>query len=408
MSKWIKTQYPGVRYREHKTRRNGVRKDRYFSVRYKLDGKDREEGLGWASAGWTAEKAAGELAKIKEAQRTGSGLVTLAEKREDAAEKRKAKEEARIAAEKAAVTFRQFFQDIYLPRAKETKGPQSWGREDGLFRKWIEPVIGNKPFNNISPFLLEKIKKKMIDAELSPRSVEYMLATVRQVFNVAALHGTYEGPNPVKKVSKPKKDNRRTRFLSQEEAQDLLEALAKKSLNVHDQALLSLHTGMRFGEIASLSWGCVDFGHGTITILDPKNGRTRTAFMTERVRSMLKSRGAGKHSELIFPAQGKENEPVGEVSPTFRQAVNDLGLNDEVEDSRQRVVFHTLRHTFASWLVLGGESLWTVKELMGHQTMSMTERYAHLAPDTLRRAVGSLEKRLGGERKVVSIEGGRQ
>jgi hypothetical protein len=76
--KWIKTAFPGVRYREHPTRRYGIRLDRYFSIRYKLNGRDKEEGLGWSSAGIAAQKAVEKLAKLKEAQRTGEGCVTLA------------------------------------------------------------------------------------------------------------------------------------------------------------------------------------------------------------------------------------------------------------------------------------------------------------------------------------------
>ena len=73
--------YPGVRWREHPERKHGVAFDRYFVIRYKLDGKDRQESLGWATQGWTEQKANARLAELKEAQRTGQGAVTLAAKR---------------------------------------------------------------------------------------------------------------------------------------------------------------------------------------------------------------------------------------------------------------------------------------------------------------------------------------
>jgi site-specific recombinase XerD len=69
-----------------------------------------------------------------------------------------------------------------------------------------------------------------------------------------------------------------------------------------------------------------------------------------------------------------------------------LGFNDGVEDTRYRVVFHTLRHTFGSWLAIRGESLQTIKELMGHRRISQTQRYAHLSPDMKRQAVEGLHE----------------
>ncbi len=74
MAKWIKTNFPGVRYREHPTRKNGVRRDQYFTIRYKLAGKDREEGLGWASENWTATKAYERLKELKENKKKGRDL----------------------------------------------------------------------------------------------------------------------------------------------------------------------------------------------------------------------------------------------------------------------------------------------------------------------------------------------
>lgn len=72
---WYKTKFLGVRYREHPTRKHGIRPDRCFSIRYKLDGKDKEEAIGWASEGWTAEKAYAQLSRIRENIRTGKAYV---------------------------------------------------------------------------------------------------------------------------------------------------------------------------------------------------------------------------------------------------------------------------------------------------------------------------------------------
>ena len=76
---------------------------------------------------------------------------------------------------------------------------------------------------------------------------------------------------------------------------------------------------------------------------------------------------------------------------SFKRAVEELGFNKGIKDVRQKVVFHTLRHTFASWLAIDGVPLYTISELMGHSTMDMTKRYAHLCPDTKRAAVEKID-----------------
>ena len=141
-------------------------------------------------------------------------------------------------------------------------------------------MIGNKALNKISPLDLERIKKNMADAEKSPRSIQYALAVVRQVFNLARALGIYEGDNPVSKIKKPSVDNRRLRFLTREEADLLLAELKKRSQQLHDIALLSLHCGLRAGEIFDLTWDCIDFEQELILIKDPKSGTNRFAYMT--------------------------------------------------------------------------------------------------------------------------------
>ena len=128
---------------------------------------------------------------------------------------------------------------------------------------------------NISPFALEKLKDKMRKANLSPRTISYALAVVRQVFNYAKRFDLYNGENPTEKIKKPSEDNRRDRFLTSEEEKILLETLKKYSPIVHDMSLLSLYSGMRAGEIFNLTWNDIDFKNGFIFIKDAKNGKNR-------------------------------------------------------------------------------------------------------------------------------------
>jgi integrase len=385
---WIKTAFVGVRYREHDTRKHGVRPDRYFSVRYKLDGKDKEEGLGWSSQGWTAQKAAEKLAKLKEAQRTGEGAITLAEKRQQAAAARHAEAEARATEERENITLAQAWEK-YLPVAQANKAAHTAYAEEAAYRLWLSPTLANKPLRDIKPIHLERIKKTMTEAGRSAQTIRHVLAALRQVFNFAKRHGLYAGDNPVSLVKKPSADARRLRFLTHDEADRLLAALAERESNVHDMALLALHCGLRAGEIFSLTWGDVDMERGVLILRDTKSGKTRAAYMTEAVAAMLGAMERRGHNDLVFlSANGGR---IVQITETFNRVVAALGFNNGVTDPRQKVVFHTLRHTFASWLVEQGVDLYSVKELMGHGTLAMTERYSHLSPDKLRRAVKTLE-----------------
>jgi len=135
----------------------------------------------------------------------------------------------------------------------------------------------------------------------------------------------------------------------------------------------------------------LDFENQVITIQDTKgrNGSSSRVAMSGPVRDVLSKYTENKNL----------NDKVFDTSLTFRntyaRVVNQLGLNDEATGTKDKVVFHTLRHTFASWLAIEGESIITIKELMRHKTIEMTLRYAHLMPDTKLDAVNRLAEKLG-------------
>ncbi|GAB6036980.1 site-specific integrase [Fundidesulfovibrio butyratiphilus] len=401
---WHQTKHEGVRYREHPTRRHGVKLDQYFAIRYRVDGKRREESLGWASQGWTAQKAALELAKLKEAHRTGEGAVTLAEKRAQAETERKARQEAEAQEAREAMTFTEFFTNHYAPHACQDKKACSFTREDSLFRNWISKAIGSRPLRKIGVVDLERLKRAMNEGGLKPRTVEYALAVVRQVFNHARRLGFYAGDSPTRLVKKPKVSNARLRYMEHSEAESLLQALGEVSPDVRDMAFLSLHCGLRFGEAAALTWNNVDFSKGLLTLLDTKHG-DRQVPMTALVKAMLQDRAWDEPTGLVFPARGGGQRD--RISKTFMQAVDRLGLNAGREDARERVCFHTLRHTFASWHVLAGTDLYTLGRLMGHKTPAMTARYGHLSPEGAARATRAFEAAMDARTKrakVVSLD----
>jgi len=403
---WKKTKYPGVRSYEHKTRKNGIQKDKYFAIRYQAKGKRTEEGLGWASEGWSAEKAALELAELKKAHTLGAGPSRLSDKRQQEQDRQTREQQEKARLDKENITFKLYFTETYFPIAKTSKRTQSYVKEEAHFKLWIESVLGDLPLKNIRPFHIEKIKKNMLDAGKAPRYIQYVLATIRQAWNMARRSGLVNDESPTRQVKIPKIDNRRLRFLNKNEAKLLLENLSIRDNTVYNMALLSLHTGMRAGEIFNLKRCHVDIDRRLISIIDPKGNLNRTAYMTEQVKAMFAS--LHKKSPDSFVFVDKEGKKFKEMSNTFRTAVKALGLNEGRTDHRQRVVFHTLRHTFASWHVESGTDLYTVKELMGHGSITMTERYSHLGQNTLQIAVKNLEKSInnteGIQHKISEVE----
>ncbi len=187
-------------------------------------------------------------------------------------------------------------------------------------------------------------------------------------------------------VPRPKVDNRRTRSLTREEAVDLLQELAKRFKSLHDMALFPLYTGSRAGEVFSLQWSDVGLFQGTAMLKDTKSGRNLAVFLTDEVRAMLVHRRPSdvQANSLVF--LGRDDAKILRISKSFERAVDELKFNEGVTDRRQRVTFHTLRHTFASWLAMDGINPFDLKELLGHSDLKLTERYSHLSESTLKQA----------------------
>jgi integrase len=209
------------------------------------------------------------------------------------------------------------------------------------------------------------------------------LGDVRRIYRKLAAWGVYDGPIPTEGLVMPKLDNARTRFLTQDEAVKLLQAVMARSKTWHDVAFLSLHTGMRKSEVLKLRREHLDFGVGRILVKNAKTG-SRTVPITAEVLPLLEALAPALPDALLFTRRG--GDPHAEISSdsdeSFVRAVDDCELNQGVTDSRHKVVFHTLRHTYCSWLAMAGVPLFTIGELVGHSSTQMTKRYSHLCPDT--------------------------
>lgn len=401
--KWVPTPHKGLRYYEHAIRLHGKKKDRYYSIRFKVDGKAYNYGVGWLSDGIPEEIQKEEpelgfqdyclklLRQYKGNVKAGSGPRSPKEARTIEQEKREQAEQERVQTEKESVTFGDFMTNTYLPQCKLDKNPRTYVNEEVLYRRHLAGTLADLPLSKITSFHLERVKKAMGDQKLSDRSVQYALQLLRQSFNTAAILGIYTGPSPTKTVRWPTPDNAKLRYLSVDEADTLLAALLAKSKNLHDAALLSLHCGLRFGEIAALKWSCWNRAAGTLAILNAKTG-SRTAYLTERAKAMLKARKQGKPNELIFPKRSGKAGTMTQASKTFRDTVIELKFNEGIMDRKQMVTFHTLRHSFATHLYENTHDLYLTQRSLGHKTNVMTQRYAHLSENRLREGAAALEK----------------
>jgi integrase len=397
--RWIKTQYPNVRYYEHGNRRtrNG-QADKYFSIRYYVNGRQREEGVGWASEGWNAEKAYALLGDIRAGLRTGEGPQSLAEKREQANHAKAARDAEKARESHANMTLEEFFHAVYIPRAKREK--RSWLIDEQRIAKAINPALGKLPLRAVQREDVQKFVDALSDAGNAPATVKQYMGIVRRAFYMAAetvIDGTplFLGKNPASGagIRLPAVHNSRDRYLLAGEVEKLIAAAEKlRSPDLKDCIVMSLNTGLRMGELMRLRWLDVDMVGGFVSVPDetmrkpggkvPLNDAAMAVFRGRKERQK-------KDGEMVFPSIA--GAPVRKnLSAMFHSIVEELGLNEGVTDPRHRLVFHSLRHTFASWLALGGTDIYRIKTLMRHKSISMTMRYAHLIPDATRDAVHNL------------------
>jgi len=380
---WIKGSFPGVRFYKHETRKHGIKFDRYYSGSFQVNKKRKFIGFGWSSEGWTENKVWEKINKFKHNLKTGTGPTSL---KEELAFRDAEKKETEI----ENMSLNDFYKNTYKPVAMKDKKSNTMGPEGSYYITWIKPELGHLPFYKIKPFNLEKLKKAMMDANRAPRTIQHCFAIFRRIWNFAKLNDITNEDCPTRKVKLPKVENQRLRFFTHEEADALLNRLQKNSRQVYNMTLLSLHTGMRSGEVRSLIWGVVDFENKSLAVRDSK-GKFRHAYLTEATFKMLNDiYNEQNSSEKIF--KDRDGQPVKSISKTFDRAIKKLKFNDGVIDRRDRASFHTCRHTFASWHVQNGTDLYELKELLGHSTIQLTERYSHLKPDGLKKVAQNFDK----------------
>jgi integrase len=382
--RWIGTKFKGVRYYEHPTRRHGVGKDRYFAIRYQKDGKRIEEGIGWASEldpkekqHWTAEKAAMILGELKESARG------LKEGPHRLVERRYIQQVRQDDEQIKKLTVSDFYKNGYLLWMQDNKAHNTVRMEKLMFKRWVLPYIGTLPLSKVAQTHIEKIKKIMQEQGKSPKTIQHVLALIRQIYNYAKRVNIFSGDSPISRVNMPKVDNAKLRYLMPQEIKKLLTALKDKSEQVYEQAFLSINCGLRFAEVGGLCWEDVHYETGTVSIRDAKTG-SRTVYMNKEVRNMLSKKQRGKKSiGLVFPDEHEQKST--RVSKTFQRVADEL-FNRGITDRRLRVTFHTLRHTFGTMVYNKSGDIYLTQKALGHKSILMATRYAKMAGTRLREA----------------------
>lgn len=372
------TKYQNVFQRTSNKRRNprDGKWDICYYIIYRINGKKKWEKIGWRSEGITGQIAyqvrADRLQAMRQAELPPDLTVISPDSNEEEFKDLTMDRAWSIYNEKCL---------IHLARPQD---------EQGRYKYHIAPRFGSTRLDRITSLDLETFKNDLLGSGLAPATVKHILGNIRRVYNKMVEWELYDGRVPTAKLKMPKIDNARMRFLTPVEADQLLAAIKSKSLAWWRISVISLKTGMRLGEVLSLAKNDVDLENGVIQVLAGKTG-ARIAHMSDTLKKVFKDVFAENSGPVLFPTRDGQHRKLVEASKSFPRAVDEVGLNRGVNDRRQKVVFHTLRHTFASWLAIRGVPLYTISTLMGHSTVEMTKRYAHLCPDTQREAVQEID-----------------
>jgi integrase len=234
----------------------------------------------------------------------------------------------------------------------------------------LKRALGGRRIDEIGAKEIHEFIAGRLGSGLGKPTINRNRSALSRFFTWAIEQGYHPGPNPVRLVRKFRESPGRMRYLTNEEYSKLLLVSAH---HLKPIILAAVHTGGRLGEILGLTWGDIDLEHGILYFRadKTKSGKERQIPMTEDLKECLRSLRPGQQHDLVFEYNGR---PLKAVRTAFESARLKAGLGNDV-------VFHSLRHTFASWYMQNGGDLYRLQKYLGHSTSSMTQRYAHLSPE---------------------------
>lgn len=240
----------------------------------------------------------------------------------------------------------------------ELRGSKLSGSYRYMFRE-VRERFGERPIGTITAVDIERFYNEVAE-RASNSTANRNLVFLASIFNRAIEWDDFAGRNPCKAVKKRREPVGRTRFLSHEEMTRLL---ARYHPRLFPVVFCALHTGMRSREILGLRWENVNLAGGFIHIVNSKNGKGRHVPIRSRLRALLDTLEPRSEGSVF-------NLPHIMRRRFFEKAVAEAEIVD--------FTFHDLRHTFASWFAMSSGDLAALKEILGHGTIQMTMRYAHL------------------------------
>lgn len=316
------------------------------------------------------------------------------------------KEEVKREEEAKVPTVAEFADTFVDKYARANNKPSEVASKESALRLYVVPAFGAKRLDEVGPLDIDGLKVELLGAGLKAKTVANVLLVVSRMFGYAVEVGHIERPPRIKlpKYQAPPFD-----YLSFEEA-DLLLATAKaKAPDWYGPLFVTLRTGLRRGELFELRWGDVQLKgaapHLRITrsvskgeVGTTKSSRERIVYLTPATAEYL-----GKlrqlNTGLVFPGADGGHMPQNTSDANLRRLCRLAELRE--------IGWHVMRHTFASHLAMRGVPLKVIQEQLGHATMQMTMRYAHLSPASVSGAVAVLDE-VEGERKGPQMGHGRE
>lgn len=253
--------------------------------------------------------------------------------------------------------------------------------------RWWQSEIGYLTLSEVTPARLGEARDKLQRGRQPATVVRYM-AALSHAFTIASNEWEWLEDNPLRKVRKPAEPRGRVRFLDEDERARLLEACRQSECeSLYPVVVLALSTGMRQGEILSLEWPQIDLTRGYIYLSVTKNGERRTVPLVSHAKQLIADLSKVRRidTNLVFPSTVKPQAPIA-----IRRPWGEALQSAEIQDFR----FHDLRHTAASYLAMNGASLAEIAEILGHKTLQMVKRYAHLSEQHTSRVLESMNRNL--------------
>ena len=270
-----------------------------------------------------------------------------------------------------------------------------WAHDQARQLAWWRDELGVLSLADVTPAVLAEARDRLARGATvrgerrSPYTVNRYLSALSHAFSVAVKEWGWLEDNPMRKVTKPKEPRGRVRYLAADERGRLLEECRKsESPDLYCAVVLALSTGARRMEVLGLRWGQVDFARRAITLLETKNGEIRSAALVGHAFDLMAERAKVRRidTDLVFPGRLRDR-PVDLRTP-FETALKRAGIAD--------FRWHDLRHSAASYLAMNGATLAEIAEVLGHKTLAMVKRYAHLSQTHTSAVVEAMNQKIFG------------